>query len=63
MEHRYLCVVYLPDGKTVSQCEGYNTAIEAVVRAREWRKLGHIANAYRNELNLDTLELVSHPIY
>lgn len=63
MEHRYMCVVYLPDGKTVAQCEGFDTAIQAVMRARKWRKLGHIANAYCNELNLDTLELISHVLY
>ena len=63
MEHRYVCVVYLSDGKTIVLSEHCDTAIEAVERADAWRKLGHIANAYRNELNLDTFELVSHQIY
>lgn len=61
MEH-FVCVVFLADGKTISQYEVCDTAAEAVERAAKWRAVGGKAQAYRNALNLDTLKVHSFPL-
>lgn len=62
MEHQYQCIVFLADGKHVSQVEPCETASEAIERARAWRKVGHIARAYLMAANMTTLELYHFPL-
>lgn len=58
----FQCIVYLADGKHVSQVEDCATALEAIERAAKWRDLGHIARAYHTVANTRTLELHHFPL-
>lgn len=44
--YSFNCVVYLADGKHISQNEPCETAKEAIERCEAWRKLGHKADAF-----------------
>lgn len=62
MKHQFTCVVFLADGKHISQTEVCDTASEAIERAAKWRAVGHIAQAYLEVLNLDLLEIYHFPL-
>ena len=57
MINQFTCIVYLADGKHISQIENCDTASEAIERAAKWRALGHKAQAYRMEYHLDPFEV------
>lgn len=44
--HSFNCIIYLADGKHISQNEVCATAKEAIERCEAWRKLGHRADAF-----------------
>lgn len=58
----FICVVYLADGKHISQVEPCETAEEAIQRSEHWRALGHISTAYQNDLDCVNLEVHSFPL-
>ena len=58
----FICVVYLADGKHISQVEPCKTAREAIQRSERWRDLGHKSTAYRNNLDCVNLEIHSLPL-
>ena len=62
MMNQFICIVYLADGKHISQNEICATASEAMERAAKWRALGHKAQAYLEAYNLDTLEMYHFPL-
>ena len=62
MMNQFICIVYLADGKHISQNEVCGTASEAMERAAKWRALGHKAQAYLEAYNLDTLEMYHFPL-
>lgn len=62
MRHQFTCVVFLADGKHISQTEVCNNASEAMERAEKWRAVGHIAQAYLEAIDLDNLEIHHFPL-
>jgi hypothetical protein len=62
MKHQFTCVVFLADGKHISQTEVCDTASEAMERAAKWRAVGHIAQAYLEAFDLDNLEIYHFPL-
>jgi hypothetical protein len=62
MDHQFTCVVFLADGKHISQTEVCATASEAMDRAAKWRAVGHIAQAYIEVDDLDKLERYHFPL-
>lgn len=62
MKHQFVCVVFLADGKHISQNEVCNTASEAMERAAKWRAVGHKAQAYLEAFDFDTLEMYHFPL-
>lgn len=62
MKNDFICVVFLADGKHISQKEFYDTAFKAIERAEKWRAVGHIARAYRQVVNLASLEVRYFPL-
>ena len=56
------CVVFLADGKHISQTEVCETADEALARAAAWRSVGHIAHAYVVRVDLAKLEVYHTPL-
>ena len=62
MNHCFVCIVFLADGKHVSQNEVCDTASEATERATKWRALGHKAQAYLEVFDLNTLEIHHFPL-
>lgn len=58
----YECVVYLADGKHVSQHERCESAAEAKERAGKWRALGHKARAFRVVVDLQKMEMYHRPL-
>ena len=59
MATSFICVVYLADGKHISQVEPCKTAREAIQRSERWRDLGHISTAYRNNIDREKGEAYS----
>lgn len=62
MKHQFICVVFLANGKHISQTEVCDTATEAMERAKAWRAVGHIAQAYLRAFDLDSLEICHFPL-
>lgn len=62
MKHHFICAVFLADGKHVSQAEPCDTAAEAMERAEKWRAVGHVAQAYREVIDLSTFEIHYFPL-
>lgn len=62
MANNYVCIVFLADGKHVSQVERCENATEARSRAEAWRAVGHIAQAYREVVNLAKSEVYHYPL-
>lgn len=62
MIHQFQCIVYLADGKHISQVEPCDSASEAMERASAWRTLGHIAEAYLQVADLERLEIYHYPL-
>lgn len=62
MYHQFQCIVYLADGKRVSQVEPCESASEAMERAAAWTRLGHIAKAYLTVADMEHLELHHYPL-
>ena len=62
MVHQFVCLVFLADGKHVSQTEVCETASEAIRRAAKWRALGHTAQAYLGVIDLNSLEIRHFPL-
>ncbi len=62
MKHQFTCIVFLADGKHISQTEVCDTASEAIERAAKWRAVGHIAQAYLEVFDLDKLEIYHFPL-
>lgn len=62
MKHQFTCVVFLADGKHISQTEVCDTASEAMERAAKWRAVGHIAQAYVVRIDLAKLEVYHTPL-
>ena len=58
----YVCIVYLADGKHVSQFEYCESAAEARSRAEAWRAVGHIAKAYREVVDVKRGEIHHYPL-
>ena len=58
----FQCVVFLADGKHVSQVENCETAREAIARADAWTALGHKATAFLMVADMETLELHHYPL-
>lgn len=62
MRHQFICVIYLPDSKDILQTKVCDTATEAIEQATKWRAVGHIAQAYLEAFDLDTLEMYHFPL-
>lgn len=62
MTHQFKCIVYLADGKHISQVEPCESASEAMERAKAWRTLGHKAEAYLEVIDLERLEIHHYPL-
>lgn len=62
MVHQFLCVVFLADGKHISQNEVCDTASEAISRASAWREVGHQAQAYLQAVDLTCNEIYHFPL-
>ena len=62
MIYDYRCVVYLADGKHISQVEICESASEAMTRAEAWRSVGHIAKAEVFVFHVATCEFQSCPL-
>ena len=62
MLHQFLCVVFLADGKHISQNEVCETAQEAIDRAKAWRSLGHKAQAYIVVIDYAQQKLLNYPL-
>jgi hypothetical protein len=58
----YVCVVYLADGKHVSQVEHCEGAAEAMSRAEAWCAVGHIAKACRVVVDTKRGEIHHYPL-
>jgi hypothetical protein len=58
----YACIVYLADGKHISQVEHCESATEARSRAEAWRAVGHIAKAYRLVIDTKRCEIHHYPL-
>jgi hypothetical protein len=61
-KYQFICVVFLADGKHISQTEVCDTAAEAMERADKWRTVGHEAQAHLHVIDLDTLEVSLFPL-
>jgi hypothetical protein len=57
-----MCLVYLADGKHISQVERCESAAEAKSRAEAWRAVGHIAEAYREVVDTKRGEIHYYPL-
>ena len=62
MTNQFVCIVFLADGKHISQTEVCDTASEAMERAEKWCALGHIAQAYLEVVDLERLEIYHFPL-
>jgi hypothetical protein len=62
MFHSYKCIVFLADGKHISQAEVCESASEAMTRAEAWTTLGHIARAYLEVVDVDRGEIYDYPL-
>jgi hypothetical protein len=62
MTTNYVCIVYLADGKHISQVERCESATEAKSRAKAWRAVGHIAKAYREVVDAKRCEIHHYPL-
>lgn len=62
MLHQFLCVVFLADGKHISQNEVCDSATEAMERAEKWRSLGHKAQAFLQAVDTDNCEIYLFPL-
>ncbi len=58
----FQCVVYLADGKRISQVETCETAREAIDRADAWTALGAKATALLMVVNLETADVRHYPL-
>lgn len=58
----YKCIVFLADGKRISQVEVCESASEAMARASAWRNLGHIAEAFHEIIDLGRGEIHHYPL-
>lgn len=56
------CIVFLADGKHISQVENCETAKEAIERAEAWCFLGHKAQAFLTIADLERGELRNYPL-
>ena len=62
MIYSFQCVVFMADGKRISQNETCDTAKEAMTRVEAWRTLGHIAEAHVTVACIETGEVVIIPL-
>ncbi len=62
MTTNYACIVYLADGKHISQVERCESADEAKSRAKAWRTVGHIAKAYHEVVDTKRCEIHYYPL-
>jgi hypothetical protein len=62
MTTNYVCIVYLADGKHISQIERCESATEARSRAEAWCAVGHNAKAYREVINIKRCEIYHYPL-
>lgn len=62
MFHSYKCIVFLADGKHISQVEACESASEAMTRAEAWVTLGHIARAYLEVVDTTRGEIYDYPL-
>jgi hypothetical protein len=62
MFHSYKCIVFLADGKHISQVEECESASEAMTRAEAWTTLGHIARAYLEVIDTKRCEVYDYPL-
>lgn len=62
MIRQFICVVFIADGKHISQTEVCDTASEAMERAEKWCAVGNIARAYLEVIDLDNLEIHHFPL-
>ena len=62
MLHQFLCVVFLADGKHISQNEVCDSATEAMERAKEWNSIGHQAQAFLQAIDVDNREIYNFPL-
>lgn len=62
MRHQFTCVVFLADGKHISQTEVCDTASEAMERAAKWRAVGHKATAYKVVIDYWVGEMRMYPL-
>jgi hypothetical protein len=62
MYQSFKCIVFLGDGKRISQVEPCDTASEAIRRASAWRTLGHKAEAYLEVIDIERREVHNYPL-
>ena len=62
MKHHFVCIVYLADGKHISQYEFCDSASEAMERATKWRAIGGKAQACLQAVDTDNCEIYHFPL-